>query len=113
VHFPSYVRKSFVDWIEDGFPEAGTVDVRGEPRDVSADQMLRLFLVPVECTDIMPAAASERIAHRLEYTEGLAPLTYGLAATALLIERTSGRVNAKLFLDRLLADERAGVSIWD
>ncbi len=113
MHFPNYVRKPFVDWIESGFPEAGTIDLRGELRPVSADQMLRLFLVPVECTDIIPTPACERIAERLEYPGELAALTFGLGATALLIERTLGRPNASLYLGRLLVDEQTGVSIWD
>ena len=89
-HFPTHVRNAFLEWIDGGFPEATTVEERYIPRRISADELLRWFMLPTMCSDVMPGHACDQVAAGLDYFGDARGMTYGLAASALFVQRTLG-----------------------
>lgn len=103
VHYPNHVRNSFLQWVDDGCPERANWEENYEQMEIDADELLRRFLLPAGCTDIMPGQHCELVGEEINYDgPSLAGLTYAIAAMALLVNRTSGAETASRFLDRLL-----------
>lgn len=105
VHYPTHVRTAFLDWVSEGFPETATVEENYEPREVGADEMLRMFLLPAGCTDVMPADFCAAVGEQCGYYGDPRGLSYAIAASALLVQRAAGDSASSAFLERLLGPE--------
>jgi|SRR5215203_1403073 hypothetical protein len=101
-HFPSRERNAFLEWIDTGFSETATIVERYEARDIPADDLLRRFMIPAMCTDGMPGHACEQVATELDYYGDTRGMTYGLAASALLVQRAAGDEAGARYLSRVL-----------
>jgi hypothetical protein len=73
VHKPGHIRQAFEDWIFAGRPEVATVEVRFEPRQVPARQLLGMLW---QFTDIMPGVLCSKLDTEPD-------TTYAAAAQAL------------------------------
>lgn len=107
VHYPSHEREAFTNWIDDGFPEHATVEEAYTPRQIGADDLLLRFLLPDACTDTMPKHYTVSVAEHVGFDGDVAGISYGLAASALLVQRAAGDGPAVAFLAKLLAQEDA------
>jgi hypothetical protein len=99
MHFPGHKRDAFLEWVEADFPETAVIEENYEPRTVPYDALLRGF---VDCTDVMPREYCQMVSGKLGYWDDLQGLTYGLAATALLMARAVDDDAACAFLDKLV-----------
>lgn len=103
VHYPNHERRAFLDWIDDGCPTRATWEENYERVEIDADELLRRFLLPAGCTDIIPSQHCQLVGEEIGYGgPSLAGLTYAIAAMTLLVNRSSGSAAACGFLDRLL-----------
>lgn len=99
-HFSTHERDAFLAWVTDGFPEQATIEEHYQERQVTADELLRRFMLPDLCTDTMPWSECEDVAAQLGYTGDARGMSYGLAACALLADRAAGRGAGEAFLER-------------
>lgn len=104
-HYPSHERRAFLDWLGDGCLEVATVEENYTPREVSADDLLRRFLLPTGCSDVMPGHAAEDVASQVDYYGDVAGITYAIAAATLLIKRAAGADAGHSFLARLIGGD--------
>lgn len=107
-HYPNHERRAFLDWIADGCPDTATWEEDYEQHQIPADDLLRNFLLPAGCTDIMPKDACRHIAGRVGIDGDISGITYAIGAMTLLVARAVGDDAADRFLARLLrVDEGA------
>lgn len=104
-HFPTHERRAFLEWIDAGFPDVATVEENYEPKEILAVDLLRRFLLPAGCTDVMPKAACEDVATEVGYDADASGMTYAIAASALLVQRAAGDDAAGKFLALLIEGE--------
>ena len=102
MHFPTHERQAFLAWIDDDFPNEAQVEEDYVPLTISADELLRRFLLPTACTDVMPGEACQQVADHLGYDGDARGISYGVAAAALLVARAADEDAACAFLGRLL-----------
>jgi hypothetical protein len=67
MHYPSHLRDRFCQWVEEGMPEAATVEINYEVREEPARDFAFRFL---GCTDLMPRIAREQVAEILDVVAG-------------------------------------------
>jgi hypothetical protein len=103
MHYPGHVRDAFVEWAEAGFPEVATIEVDYEPRKEPAVVFLRRF---IDCSDVMPGSTCDEVAGKVNFRRPDARgMTYAMAASVLLVLRTSGQEAANGLLWQFLVDE--------
>jgi hypothetical protein len=103
MHYPGHVRDAFVQWAEAGFPDVATIEVDYEPRKEPAVVFLRRF---IDCSDVMPGSTCDEVAGKVNFRRPDARgMTYAMAASVLLVLRTSGREAANGLLWQFLVDE--------
>lgn len=102
-HYQKHLRDAFLDWLGNGCPDVTTIEDNYEPHAIMADDLLRRFVLPDGCTDIMPRWACEQIAGLTGTDRDVRGMTYAIAAGALLVQRAVGDAGARLFLNKVLA----------
>jgi len=86
MHYPTHLRDAFLEWIDDGMPDAATLEVNYEELEESADVFLRRFL---RCSDQLPRSEAE-----IAIDSGAQTSTYAAAARTFLAERARERGSA-------------------
>lgn len=97
-HYPGHVRDAFADWVDAGFPDTATVEVRYEPQQEPADVFLREML---DCSDTMPSHLCEAVGADVAYFGDVRGMSYGMAASVLLVKRSAGEDAAQAYVERL------------
>lgn len=92
-HFPGHKRAAFTDWLDAGCPATAVMEENYEEREVSARTLLRLT---VDCGDMLPRHHREQVAGMI-VGDGDPGLTYGDAATVLLVRDAAGDRAAEQF----------------
>lgn len=106
MHLPSHVRQSLLVWIDSGFPELATVEAGYSKSDVPAADMLRRFVVPVACSDRVPADYAKKVAARLGYDRPFGPMSFAMAASAMLTALAAGQRAGHDYLEAALTEDR-------
>jgi hypothetical protein len=96
MHFPGHMRAAFEGWVHEGCPDTATLEEDYKPVEVSAAEFLRRF---IECTDVMPYPLCETVATQVGIIDqNMRGMSYGNAANALLVARSSNEEAARDYL---------------
>jgi hypothetical protein len=86
-------------------PKVATIEVDYEPRKEPAVVFLRRF---IDCSDVMPGSTCDEVAGKVNFRRPDARgMTYAMAASVLLVLRTSGQEAANGLLWQFLVDADA------
>ncbi|HEX4362339.1 MAG TPA: hypothetical protein VH141_32710 [Pseudonocardia sp.] len=102
-HFPGHLREAFIAWLWAGFPEKADIEENYVAKRLTADDFLRGFIEP-HCSDCLPKDERDWVRAHLGLEHDDFGMSYGNAATALLVARIAGAATGAEFLRRLVFD---------